>query len=80
MNSWTARGALKFGAPTLWSPSSRLKRLWGCRRLAIAQIHGTAGRRIHEADLSSPARVVNPAWSQGYSLPIVMSVNDFTVF
>jgi hypothetical protein len=34
----------------------------------------------YDADLSWPARVVNPVRPHGYSSPIVMSVNDFTVF
>jgi hypothetical protein len=50
-----------------------------CRRrvdlakLAIAQIHGATRQRIHDADLSWPAYVVNPARYHGYSAPIVMS-------
>src|SRR5262249_9009679 len=57
-----------------------------CRRrvdlakLPIAQIHGSTRQRIHDAALSGPACVVNPARSLGYSSPIVMSVNDFTLF
>src|SRR4029077_19139861 len=48
-----------------------------CRRrvdlakLAIAQIQGTARQRIHDADLSWPACVVNPARSHGSSSQIV---------